>query len=69
MLTLVTFIFFVSFLMSAACIRILLVRPLKIFQAKSNQLHHIHSGIIPRIGGVGYFYKLSLYFFRGTLLV
>ena len=55
MLTLVTFIFFVSFLMSATCIRFLLVRPLEIFQPTSNQLHHTHSGIIPRIGGVGIF--------------
>lgn len=55
MLTLVTFIFLVSFLLSAVSIRFLLVRPLKIFQATSNQLHHIHSGIIPRIGGVGIF--------------
>ena len=55
MLTLVTFIFFVSFLMSAVSIRFFLVKPIKIFQPKSNQLHHTHSGMIPRIGGVGIF--------------
>ena len=68
MLTLVTFIFFVSFLMSAACIRFLLVRPLEIFQPTSNQLHHTHSGIIPRIGGVGIFISY-LCIFLGYLLV
>lgn len=55
MLTLVTSIFLISFLLSAASIRFLLARPLKIFQSTSNQPHHTHCGDIPRIGGVGIF--------------
>ena len=55
MLTAVIFIFLLSFLLSAVSIRLLLVRPLKIFQSRANQQHHIHTGLIPRIGGIGIF--------------
>lgn len=55
MLSVVIFIFLLSFLISAACIRVLLALPLKIFQSRSNQQHHIHTGAIPRIGGLGIF--------------
>ena len=66
MLTLVTFIFFLSFLLSAISIRFFLVSPLKLIQPRCNQLHHTHSGVIPRIGGVGIFISY-LCIFLGAL--